>query len=106
MPAPTQIIGDIASHNFKMINKLRAWVSLVSGIATGILGFQGLSGFLFYGAVSLVASFMLIITMTFSPEKFFPKGIAWQTVVLGSVLVNFPSFLMAWVLAYGICFVY
>ncbi|OAJ39935.1 hypothetical protein BDEG_23729 [Batrachochytrium dendrobatidis JEL423] len=49
---------ETVQYNFKVIDHTRSSLALFSGAAAGILGLQGLYGFLFYLAVSLFMSLL------------------------------------------------
>ena len=44
------------------------------GIAAGIMGFNGLTGFLFYIALFLICSVFLGVKCNFNAGKYFPSG--------------------------------
>jgi hypothetical protein len=89
--------------NLSNISIARAKLALASGTAAGILGLESFSGFGFYILCSAGLSVLLLIKVGFAPRKYFPSSeMVWTFDVLG----NLSSYILFWVLAYGVVHVY
>jgi hypothetical protein len=88
-------------NNLKSLDYIRATLAIASGAAAGILGLSSQYGFLFYLGTSAISSLVLLIKMKFDPFKYFTS-----TGFLNGILGNLSSFVLFWVLFYGIVYVY
>jgi ER membrane protein complex subunit 6 len=87
-------------YNIKIIRRMRAIVSLLSGITAGLLGLTNYSGFLFYLLPSILLS-LILLSRTRDGVYFRDSSFVWTF----DVFANFPSYLAAWVFTYGICLI-
>ncbi|KAL9260025.1 ER membrane protein complex subunit 6-like protein [Drosera capensis] len=76
--------------NMKVILYSRTFLSIIGGIIAGILGFTGLTGFIFYFLVMAVTSVGLITKANFSVPSYFDS---WNRVIFdgflsGLLLIN------------------
>ncbi|KAJ3111833.1 ER membrane complex subunit 6 [Phlyctochytrium bullatum] len=79
-------------------------LAAVAGAAAGILGFQGISGFLFYFAASALMSLALVaLPAKFQPAKYFPM---WWMILTHEVFGSLFSYVLFWTLVYGLVHVY
>ncbi len=60
--------------SFKNFLYRRTYMAIAIGIAAGILGFNGLTGFLFYIGLFLVSSIFLGVKTNFNAGKYFPSA--------------------------------
>ncbi len=90
--------------NLQAVQRTRATIAILSGIVSGILGLQSLSGFSFYFGVSFFLSLCLwfISVQTESQKYFLSSFQIW----FQDVLSNLFSYVLFWTLAYGIVHVY
>ncbi|KAH6572387.1 hypothetical protein BASA50_007045 [Batrachochytrium salamandrivorans] len=99
-----QLSGDCLKYNFKSIDYARSSLALFSGAAAGILGLQGLYGFLFYLVVSLGMSLSYYFYTTgMKPAVYLPTSAQVWT---QGVFTNLSSYVLFWTLAFGLVHVY
>ncbi|KAJ0035233.1 hypothetical protein Pint_24296 [Pistacia integerrima] len=79
--------------NMKIIYYSRTFLSIIGGVIAGILGFTGLTGFVFYFLIMAIASVGLIAKAKFSIHSYFD---CWNRILLdgftGGLLVHFSTF--------------
>ncbi|KAK4801711.1 hypothetical protein SAY86_022198 [Trapa natans] len=81
--------------NMKVVYYSRTFMSIIGGVTAGILGFTGLTGFVFYLIIMAITSVGLIAKAGFSVHLYFDS---WNQIVL-------DGFLGGLMLEYVICFV-
>ncbi|KAI9203887.1 Rab5-interacting protein-domain-containing protein [Polychytrium aggregatum] len=91
-------------NNTQYLIYVRSSLAAFAGIAAGILGLQGLSGFLFYLVCSVVTTALIILTKAGWDHKiyFTSRTQVWLEEVSGSLF----SYLLFWTLAYGLVHLY
>ena len=79
-----------------------AILAILSGTTAGILGLESLYGFVFYLATAVIFTILVIYT------RFQGKVEEYMEIehFSGNCLKNLPSFVLFWVLFYGIVYVY
>ena len=65
-------MGQIA-YNAKILNYCRTFVAIVSGIAAGIMGLEGLAGFFAFLVTMALLSVGLYLKVSMKPDPFFKK---------------------------------
>uniref|UniRef100_A0A452ZU39 ER membrane protein complex subunit 6 n=1 Tax=Aegilops tauschii subsp. strangulata TaxID=200361 RepID=A0A452ZU39_AEGTS len=63
----------------------RTFLSIISGVVAGIWGFTGLTGFVFYFLIMLVASIGLLAKSKFSVHTYFDS---WSRILVEGVLAG------------------
>ncbi|KAJ6902762.1 ER membrane protein complex subunit 6 isoform X1 [Populus alba x Populus x berolinensis] len=79
--------------NMKVIYYSRTFLSIIGGVIAGILGFTGLTGFVFYFLVMAITSVALIAKAKFSIHTYFDS---WNRVVFDGFLGGLMSFVLFW----------
>ncbi|GKV50404.1 hypothetical protein SLEP1_g57110 [Rubroshorea leprosula] len=78
--------------NMKIIYYSRTFMSIIGGVVAGILGFTGLTGFIFYFLVMAITSVGLIAKAKFSVNSYFDS---WNRILLdgfmGGLMVSLLS---------------
>ncbi|KNA19864.1 hypothetical protein SOVF_057520 [Spinacia oleracea] len=97
------INAENMQNNMKVINYSRTLMSIVGGIIAGILGFTGLTGFIFYFVVMAVTSVGLAAKAKFSIHSYFE---GWNRVLLDGFLAGLMSFVLFWTFAYDIVHIF
>ncbi|GAV71682.1 Rab5ip domain-containing protein [Cephalotus follicularis] len=89
--------------NMKVIYYSRTFLSIIGGVIAGILGFTGLTGFVFYFLVMAFASVGLIAKAKCSIHLYFDS---WNRVVLDGFVGGLMSFVLFWTFAYDIVHIF
>lgn len=89
--------------NTKVIYYSRTFLSIIGGVIAGVLGFTGLSGFIFYVLVMAVTSAGLAAKAKFSVHSYFDS---WNKVLLDGFLGGLMSFVLFWTFAYDIVHIF
>ncbi|KAF9674299.1 hypothetical protein SADUNF_Sadunf10G0113000 [Salix dunnii] len=79
--------------NMKVIYYSRTFLSIIGGVIAGILGFTGLTGFVFYFLMMAITSVALIAKAKFSIHTYFDS---WNRVLLDGFLGGLMSFVLFW----------
>ncbi|EPS58002.1 hypothetical protein M569_16817 [Genlisea aurea] len=78
-----------AMNNARIINNSRTFMSIIGGVITGIFGFTGLTGFIFYFIFMAITSVGLAAKTGFSVHPYFDS---WYKIlfdgILGGLLVK------------------
>ncbi|KAJ3106586.1 hypothetical protein HDU97_005951 [Phlyctochytrium planicorne] len=93
------------AYNVRILTYTRSMLAAIAGACAGILGFQGLQGFLFYAVASVILSaFLHLYSAKLNPGKHIPNGALgiWTHEVTGSAF----SYVLFWTLVYGLVHVY
>ena len=90
-------------HNTKSLNFSRTSLSVVSGVAAGILGLSPLLGFLFYFIASGVLGLYSLAQRAATDAVHFLNK---QQLVTGFVFENLFTYILMWTLVYGCVHVY
>jgi hypothetical protein len=70
-------------NNLKVIQNSRTFLSIIAGVLAGIIGFNGLIGFVFYFVVMLITSVGLMAKAGFSADLYFDS---WNRVLFDGFL--------------------
>lgn len=81
----------------------RTFLSIISGVVAGIWGFTGLTGFVFYFLIMMVASLGLLAKSKFSVHTYFDS---WSRILVEGVLAGLMSFVLFWTFAYDIVHIF
>ncbi|KAI8843665.1 transmembrane protein 93 [Chytridium lagenaria] len=91
-------------YNLRILTYTRSMLAAIAGAAAGILGLQGILGFLFYGVASLLLSGALVLlSAEMTPAKFLPS---WWMVATHEVGGSLFSYVLFWTLVFGLVHVY
>ncbi|CAA2969862.1 ER membrane complex subunit 6 isoform X2 [Olea europaea subsp. europaea] len=112
--APGKTAGDITDelltfnvenmqNNAKIIYYSRTFMSIVGGVIAGILGFTGLTGFLFYFLVMAITSVGLASKASFSVHSYFD---GWNKIIFDGFLGGLLSFVLFWTFAYDLVHIF
>ena len=101
-PAPLSALS--VRNNTLTIQYARSSLAAIAGAAAGILGLQGLAGFLFYILASAIMSALLYLySARLSPKTYFARPATVWTAEVGG---NLFSYVLFWTLAYGLVHIY
>ncbi|KAF8105566.1 hypothetical protein N665_0157s0140 [Sinapis alba] len=89
--------------NLKVIQNSRTFLSIIAGVLAGIIGFTGLTGFVFYFVVMLITSIALIAKAGFSADLYFDS---WNQVLFDGFLGGLMSFVLFWTFAYDLVHIF
>ena len=81
----------------------RLFVAILSGAASGILGIEGLAGFVAFFAATLLLSLGMYLNVGCDPKPYFKKGGDVWTEGVGQALMSYVLF---WTLFYDIVHIY
>eukprot|EP00879_Flechtneria_rotunda_P013546 GHRR01014144.1.p1 GENE.GHRR01014144.1~~GHRR01014144.1.p1 ORF type:complete len:132 (+),score=45.15 GHRR01014144.1:325-720(+) len=92
-------------NNAAVVYFLRIYMTIVAGAAAGILGVEGLGGFLVYLFSQLLCIAPILVKCAGNYRKFFPS---WDKVVLEHVFSSTAilSYILFWMIFYNICHVF
>ncbi|WZZ84709.1 hypothetical protein YC2023_113288 [Brassica napus] len=85
--------GENLQKNLKVIQNSRTFLSIIAGVLAGIIGFTGLTGFVFYFVVMLITSVGLMAKAGFSADLYFDS---WNRVLFDGFLGGLMSFVLFW----------
>ncbi|KAJ9154634.1 hypothetical protein P3X46_027952 [Hevea brasiliensis] len=89
--------------NMKVIYYSRTFLSIIGGVIAGILGFTGLTGFIFYFLIMAITSIGLIAKAKFSVHSYFDS---WNRIILDGFFGGLMSFVLFWTFAYDIVHIF
>ncbi|XP_066379905.1 uncharacterized protein [Miscanthus floridulus] len=81
------------TSNVKSIYYSRTFLSIIGGVVAGIWGFTGLTGFVFYFLIMMVASIGLLAKSKFSVQTYFDS---WTRISVEGVFGGLMSFVLFW----------
>ncbi|XP_057959316.1 uncharacterized protein LOC131151849 isoform X1 [Malania oleifera] len=90
-------------NNMKIIYYSRTFLSIIGGVMAGILGFTGLTGFVFYFLIMAITSVGLTAKARFSIDSYFD---CWNRIILDGFLSGLMSFVLFWTFAYDIVHIF
>ncbi|KAE9455068.1 hypothetical protein C3L33_13020, partial [Rhododendron williamsianum] len=70
-------------NNMKAIHYSRTFMSIIGGVIAGILGFTGLTGFVFYFLVMAITSIGLMAKAGFTIHSYFDS---WSQIIFDGIL--------------------
>ncbi|KAM3412534.1 hypothetical protein ACQJBY_003944 [Aegilops geniculata] len=97
------IQAENLTSNVRSILYSRTFLSIISGVVAGIWGFTGLTGFVFYFVIMMVASIGLLAKSKFSVHTYFDS---WSRILVEGVLAGLMSFVLFWTFAYDIVHIF
>ncbi|GER31436.1 ER membrane protein complex subunit 6, partial [Striga asiatica] len=80
-------------NNTRIINYSRTFMSIIGGVVAGILGFTGLTGFIFYFIVMAITTVGLAAKTGFAVHSYFDS---WNRIVFDGILGGLLSFVLFW----------
>ncbi|XP_071722170.1 uncharacterized protein [Rutidosis leptorrhynchoides] len=89
--------------NMKVIYYSRTFLSIIGGAIAGILGFTGLTGFVFYFLIMAITSVGLMAKAKFSIHSYFDSS---NRVIFDGFLGGLMSFVLFWTFAYDIVHIF
>ncbi|KAL0737917.1 hypothetical protein Bca4012_014127 [Brassica carinata] len=89
--------------NLKVIQNSQTFLSIIAGVLAGIIGFTGLTGFVFYFVVMLFTSLGLMAKAGFSADLYFDS---WNRVLFDGFLGGLMSFVLFWTFAYDLVHIF
>jgi len=98
-PIALDLNAQTLKSNTSLLTRIRTYMASAIGIAAGILGFSGLTGFLFYIALFFICSVFLGAKCDFKAGKYFPSGF---TVYGGGLGKDMILYLMVWTIFYNV----
>jgi hypothetical protein len=90
-------------HNMRVIYYCRTFLSIVGGVVAGVLGLTGISGFLFYFLIMILASGAIAAKTKFNVFSYFDS---WQRITIDGITAGFMSFVLFWTFAYDIVHIF
>ncbi|CAA0829421.1 Rab5-interacting family protein [Striga hermonthica] len=90
-------------NNTRIINYSRTFMSIIGGVVAGILGFTGLTGFIFYFIVMAITTVGLAAKTGFAVHSYFDS---WNRIVFDGILGGLLSFVLFWTFAYDIVHIF
>eukprot|EP00320_Phaeocystis_rex_P002805 CAMPEP_0119059646 /NCGR_PEP_ID=MMETSP1178-20130426/3733_1 /TAXON_ID=33656 /ORGANISM="unid sp, Strain CCMP2000" /LENGTH=111 /DNA_ID=CAMNT_0007040691 /DNA_START=116 /DNA_END=451 /DNA_ORIENTATION=- len=94
---------DKIAYNARNVNYCRVFVAILSGATSGIMGLEGLMGFIAFFASTMVLSLGMYLKMNSDPKPFFKRGGDVWTEGIGQALM---SYVMFWTLFFDIVHIY
>ena len=89
-------------RNIQAISQMRLVITLCIGVATGILGFDGPLGIIFFFGMNLLVSCVLAVRFGFQAKPYF-RDIS-QFFTTGAT-ANFMTFMVTWVLFHNLVYI-
>ncbi|KAM0904537.1 hypothetical protein ACQ4PT_017979 [Festuca glaucescens] len=97
------IQAENLTSNVRSILYSRTFLSIAGGVVAGIWGFTGLTGFIFYFLIMMVASLGLLAKSKFSVHTYFDS---WSRILVEGVFGGLMSFVLFWTFAYDIVHIF
>eukprot|EP01071_Lankesteria_metandrocarpae_P005758 Lankesteria_metandrocarpae@DN4119_c0_g1_i1.p1 len=91
------VISVTKNNHLVFVN--RSFAAVFGGLAAGILGFTGVSGFLIYIIAMMISSLAILVEINFSPTEYF-GGI--KPVLTTGITSQVLSYVLCWTLAYDV----
>ena len=89
-------------RNKKALMDARVLTTIFTGIAAGILGFDGPLGVVFYFGVDFVVSFAFLFRFAFKAEPYFTDV---ATIFSTGLVSNVMTFMVTWVLFHNLVYI-
>jgi hypothetical protein len=99
------VAPEIVMQNSIAINSVRSLMTIVAGIAAGVLGLTSLLGFGFYLVVHLATSAALVVKMKGDVAECVP-GQTIPAFLIDGLSGQLMSFLLFWTVAYAMVNIY
>ncbi|XP_052194393.1 uncharacterized protein LOC127802565 [Diospyros lotus] len=90
-------------NNLKSVYYSRTFMSIIGGVIAGILGFTGLTGFIFYFLIMAITSVGLIAKAGCSIHSYFDS---WTQILVDGIFGGLMSFVLFWTFAYDIVHIF
>ena len=89
-------------RNFRALTNIRTAATVFIGMAAGILGFDGVTGIIFYILADVMVGMLVLASIGLSPEPYFSSV---TEVLFKEVGAKFMTFMVCWVLFYNLVYV-
>ena len=89
-------------RNIQAISQMRLVITLCIGVATGILGFDGPMGILFFFGINLLVSCLLAVRFGFQAKPYFRDFSQFFTT---GATANFMTFMVTWVFFHNLVYI-
>ena len=90
-------------NNINVVDYSRAFLAVISGSSAGILGLTGLQGFIFYFALSILMSILLVYKTGQNWDRYFlSRWTIWSSGILGELF----TYVLVWTFMYGMIHVF
>ncbi|KAG0599599.1 hypothetical protein M758_12G164600 [Ceratodon purpureus] len=89
--------------NMRIIYYSRTFLSIVGGVIAGVLGLTGISGFLCYFLIMMLASGGIAAKAKFDVHSYFDS---WNRVLFDGIGQGMLSFILFWTFAYDIVHIF
>ncbi|CAG9334271.1 unnamed protein product [Blepharisma stoltei] len=94
-------LNESRGHNHMVLMNFRTLFAIICGIVSGILGLNGVSGFLMFLAYGCLGSFFFLIKIGKGYLSYYPSfGTIFRTWLSG-----FMEYLLSWIVFYNIIYV-
>ncbi|CRH02573.1 ER membrane protein complex subunit 6, putative [Plasmodium relictum] len=90
-------------HNQNSLILSKQFYGIISGITVGILGIQGIYGFLFFFLFTIIGTLMTYFHIKSNFNSFFLKK---SDVLYGDIFSGLISFILFWTLTYDILYIF
>eukprot|EP00347_Sterkiella_histriomuscorum_P021272 403334589 len=97
-----QFSGVTMAKNIQHLNNLRTLTLVFGGMASGIFGFDGLQGMMFYLVLILFVSLVIAVRLGFNGSPYFTT--LNQAVTTG-MFANLLTYLLMWVMFHNLVYV-
>eukprot|EP01104_Vermistella_antarctica_P001898 TRINITY_DN1203_c0_g2_i1.p1 TRINITY_DN1203_c0_g2~~TRINITY_DN1203_c0_g2_i1.p1 ORF type:complete len:121 (-),score=15.22 TRINITY_DN1203_c0_g2_i1:213-575(-) len=95
--------GKVIHKNNRVVYASRIQVGLASGVAAGLLGMEGWSGFLFFLLCSTLVGVFILVRLGFKDKPFYQSR---KTLFDEGLFQGLMTFVLMWTLFYSIVHVY
>ncbi|KAF6230071.1 hypothetical protein HO133_004410 [Letharia lupina] len=99
--AISPLVQESVQHNTQVISNIRSLTASLFGVASGILGLESYSGFLFYLLGTFFVSILIWSILAKGKQRDYFQGV-WSELWAGDVLNGGMSFVLTWTLFYGL----
>ncbi|KAI8472621.1 MAG: Rab5-interacting protein-domain-containing protein [Monoraphidium minutum] len=92
-------------NNVGVVYYLRTYMTVVAGMAAGILGVTNLAGFVVYFISQMLCVPLILAKCGGSIDKYFPS---WNSVIIEHVFSSTAllSYVLCWMIGYNLCYVF
>jgi hypothetical protein len=98
------ILMDELRKNMSKIDVARSLMCILSGVMTGILGYTGLQGFLFFIAVYIVVAVAIAFRFKFNTRLY--TNMSFMSFISFDLQKHALSFVLFWTLSYALVYIY
>lgn len=100
----SRISLDNLNHNISKIDTVNTVLFITAGVIAGIFGLKGLSGFLFFAAISAFIAAAHVLGMSFQIRKY--CNMNFFELSLFGMKNHAMSFVLFWILVYALVHIY